>query len=210
MAGFSFSKSRDGNTDIIRDDLQMAASATITAGDALEFANGKLQRANAQADTPEYVALEGNTTTSTSLVKPKVIEVGRSTFTVPHTPLINDVAVNSGSTTTVLCALADGSSSDMVGGVVYFPEQNEHRIITANTYSSNVVTITFVEPLPRAAASGDTVRATAFGPGTRAVKLDSSNPHKAVSSARADVSGGSVRIRKVDLKNRVLEVYFRD
>lgn len=210
MAGFSFSKSRDNNTDVIRDDLQIAASATVTAGDALEFSNGKLQRCNAQADTPEYIALEGATSTSTSLTTIKVQEIGRSTSYVAHTPLINDVAVNSGSTTTVLCALTDGSSSDMVGGVVYFPEQDLHRIITANTYSSNVVTITFVEPLPRAAAAGDTVRATAFGPGTRAVKLDSSNPHKAVSSARADVSGGSVRIRKVDLKKRVLEVYFRD
>lgn len=210
MAGFSFSKSRDNNTDVMRDDLQLGASKTVSVGDLLEFSSGKLQRCNAQADTPEYVAQEDNASTSTSLVKPKVVEVGRASFNVAHTPLINGVAVNSGSTTTVLCALTDGSSDDMVGGVVYFPEQDAHRIISANTYSSNVVTITFVEPLPRAAAAGDTVRATAFGPGTRALKLDSSNPHKALSSARGDITGGSVRVRKVDLKNRVVEVYFRD
>jgi hypothetical protein len=47
-----------------------------------------------------------------------------------------------------------------------------------------------------------------FGFGTTALKLDSSNPHKAISNAIADLTGGNVRIWDVDMKRKVAEVVF--
>lgn len=207
---FTFIRSRDGNTDIIRDDLQLKVSGVAAVGDLLEFASGKLQRCNAQADTPEYVAVEAATATSTSLTTLKVIEVGRSVFQTAITPLINDVTASSGSTTTAVFTMGAGSSDDLVGGTIYIKELDAHRIISANTYGGGNCTVTFIEPLTRAVASGDTVRLVPFGPGTRALKLDSSNPHSTVSVAIADITGGSARVRKVDLKKKVVDVYFRD
>lgn len=207
---FTYIRSRDGNTDIIRDDLQLKVSGTCSIGDALEFASGKLQRASAQDDTPEYVALEAATATSTSLTTVKVIEVGRSVFQVGITPLLNESTCSSGSTTTAVCTMSAGSSNDMVGGVVYIKDTNEHRIISANSYGGGNVTITWVEPTSSAVASGTVISAVPYGPGTRALKLNSSTPYSGLSNAIADITGGSARVRKVDLKKKVVDVYFRD
>lgn len=207
---FTFIRSRDGNTDIIRDDLQLKVSGVAAIGDGLEFTNGKLQRCNAQADTPEYVAIEAATATSTSLTTLKVIEVGRSVFQVAITPLVDALTASSGSTTTAVCVLSAGSTDDMVGGTVYIKETNEHRIISGNTYSGGNVTFTWIEPTARAVASGDTVSAVPYGPGTRALKLNSSTPYSGLSNAIADITGGNARVRKVDLKNKKVDVYFRD
>lgn len=210
MAGFNFLKSVGGQRDIPVK-LQMIASGTITKGDALEFASGKLQRCNGQTDKPLFIAAEDATSTSTSLTKVACYPhgAGQSIFEVAHTPLVDGVACNSNaSTTTVICALTDGSTSDLVGGLVYIPELDQTRVITANTYSSNVVTITVAEAFTVAPTTTHTARITAFGFGTTALKLDGTNYHKAISSARADITGGNVRVWDVDLKNKVVQVVF--
>lgn len=194
MAGFSRVKSIHGVGDPFCPDRQIAASATIVAGDLLKMTNGKAA-AVAATDSAIYLATEGAVATSTSLTSIAVIRVKDQVLKVNHTPLVSGVAAASNATATVVkCALADGSSSDMVGGLVHCPELNETRIITANTYAANVVTITVAEPFSRAVTTGDTVRATAFGFGTTALKGDASTPQNLISSARADITGGKFEI----------------
>lgn len=205
MSGFKFVKSRSGGRDILRK-RQIAASATVVAGDALEVTDGKFKRVSAAGDTVVAIAAESATSTATSLTKIKLVEVFGNIFEVGITPLIDDVAANSGSTTTALVALTDGSSSDLVGGTIYV--NGEQRIISANTYSSNVVTITWLEPIADAVASGDLVRVVPFGLGTLALKLHASNFYNSLSSAIADITGGKVAIDNVDLEKKVAHVYF--
>lgn len=207
MAGFKRIKSRNGIPDPSPKKLQMGASATVGKKDALVFSNGKLIRTTSQTAVVKYISNEDETSTATSKSLIDVIDPFGQLFEVEHTPLLNDVDANSGSTTTALVALTDATNSDMVGGIVYFPEQDEYRIITANTYSSNVVTITWVEPLPRAVAAGDNVRATAFGFGG-APKLDDTTEYCAISSVQADRTGGPVTVHEIDLKRKALVVSF--
>jgi hypothetical protein len=210
MAGFEFVRSVGGQRDIPVK-RQMVASGTITKGDGLEFSSGKLQRANAQTDKPLFIAAEDATSTSTSqtLVAMYPHGAGQNIFRVAFTPLVDGLACQSNaSTTTVKVALTDGSSSDLVGGLVYVVELDQYRVITANTYSSNVVTITVAEAFTTAPTTTHTCRVVPFGFGTTALKLDSSNPHKAISNAIADLTGGNVRIWDVDMKRKVAEVVF--
>jgi hypothetical protein len=210
MAGFKYKKSRAGTTDVQRPKLQMIASGTITKGDALEFASGKLQRCSAQADTVRFIADEDATSTATSLTKLAVIDTGAglNVFEVAFTPLVNGTACESNaSTTTVKVALTDGSQDDLVGGLVYVPELDETRIITANTYSSNVVTITVAEAFSVAPTTTHTCRIVPFGFGTTALKLHST-PYNGISAAIADISGGKVSVYNVNMKDRTAEVCF--
>lgn len=214
MAGFRWVKSVGGQRDVI-EKKQLAASATVVAGDALEFANGKVQRVNAAADVVSYIALESATATATSQTMIQVVKAAGSNgvFAVPITPLLNDVAVNSGSTTTALAALADGTENDLAGGIVLISSAGQDpvtsaRIISANTYSSNVVTITWLEPLAVAASSSDTLRVVPFGPGETAVKLHASTMYNTLSVVRGDETGGKVGIFAVDLAKKEAQVTF--
>ena len=197
MAGFEFVRSISGENDIPVE-LQIKASATVAVGDALEFTSGKLGRVDAQDDVVKFVCLQAAVATATSQTKVRVLPTVGKIFKVTHTPLVNDVAgVTNSTATTVKCALADGSSSDLVGGLVYCKELDQYRIITANTYSSDVVTITVAEGFTRAVTTTDTVRITAFGPGDAAVKLHGTNYHNSVSSVRGDEAGGKLVIRDI-------------
>lgn len=208
MPGFEWNQNLCGGRDVTHK-LQIKASATVAAGDALEFADGKLQRCSAQADLPRYVALEGATSTATSLTKISVIPTFGNVFNVSFTPLVNDLAGQSNATTTnVKVALADGSANDLAGGLVYVKELDETRLIVSNTYSSNVVTIVVAEAFSVAPTTTHTIRVVPFGPGTNALKLDSTNPHKAISVAIADITGGKVSIFDVDMKRKVAKVSF--
>ena len=211
MAGFRYIKSRAGTTDVARKKLQIAASATVAKNDALEFVDGKLKRVNAATDSPKYIAGEDATATATSITKIHVIDCAESMslFEVDFTPLINGTACNSNSTATqVVVALTDGTTDDLKGGLVYIPELNETRIITGNTYSSNVVTITVAEAFSTAPTTTHTCRVVPFGFGTTALKLHASNMHNAISSAIADITGGKVSIYDVDMEKKVATVFF--
>lgn len=189
MAGFTWLKSLAGERDPFAPKMQIAASTTVTKGELLKFSSGKLTQVGA-TDSAVYLAEETATSTSTSLTKINVKRVNNAVLKVNHTPLVNGVAANSNATTTrVKCALTDGSSSDLVGGFVHCVELNETRIITANTYSSNVVTIDVAEAFSRAVTTGDTLRVTAFGFGDL-MKGDSSTPASAIGSARGDEASG--------------------
>lgn len=196
MSGFKFVKSLSGENDIPVQ-LEMGAGVTITAGDGLEFGSGKLARANGQTDVLTHVAVEGKTSTSGTRSLIRCLPTASKIFSVVHTPLVNGTAAQSNSsTTTVKVALADGSSSDLVGALVYIPELDEYATITANSYTSNVVTITVGEAFSRAVTTGDTVRVLAFGFGA-APKLDSSTPYKLISNVRADATGGKTIVRDI-------------
>lgn len=212
MSGFSWVKSVDGRRDIIKR-LQVGASATIVKGDALEFTDGKVKRVSAAADVVQFIALEDAVTSSTDLTFINCVQAAGSggIFKVGITPLVNTTA-NSGSTTTALVALTDGSSSDLVGGYIWVSSAGStkvsQRIITANTYSGNVVTVTWVEPLSQAVASGDTVRIVPFGLSEAAVKLHASTFYNTLSVVRGDETGGKVSIYEVDLPNNEVLVTF--
>lgn len=198
---FNFHKSRVGDCDIIREDRQLGASLTVLAGDLLQESNGKLIFATA-AGTPRFLALEDKTSGATDIVFIKVLDLSLCLLKHGITPLLDEAAVVSGTTTTVTAALSAGSTNDLVGGVVYLKEQDAHRIITANTYGSGNVVITFLEPLDRAPVAGEKVSMVPFGPSDQAVKLASSNPQRNISTAIADLSGGKMAVEEVRLDKK--------
>lgn len=209
---FTWIKSLFGNTDIAHPrKLRLAPSKTVLKGDMLAFSNGKLDFI-AAGGTPDYQALEDKTSTANSVteiwVKPvvKLVDI----FEVPLTPVVNGTYCNSNSTATqVLVALADGSSSDLVGAIVYIVELNEWRIITANTYSSNVVTITVNEAFSIAPTTTHRAYVFNIGFGSNAVKADATTPQRGIGNARADASGGKLVVFDMEPKNKTAHVMFK-
>lgn len=205
MAGFSWVKSLTGTRDIRRTGHVIAAvSTTFTKGDALKFTGGKLAAAGT-TDVVEYIADATKTTAASDEETLDVIKVDGNLFLVSFTPLLNDIAVNSGSTTTALAALTDGTSDDLKGGLVYCKETGDTRIITANTYSSNVVTITVGKAFSRALTSSDTIRVVPFGYGSKAVQLSGAST---IATTRAAATGGKVAIYGVSMAKKQAEVFF--
>lgn len=203
MAGFRFFASRAGTRDIMRE-VQIAASATVQKGDALEFVSGKAKRVNAAADTVRCIAAEDATSTATSLTKIPVIDVFGAIFETDITPLLDDVAISASTTTTITAAMSAGATDDLVGGIVY--ANGLHRIISGNTYGGGNVVITVLEAFPSAPTGN--VRLVPFGYGTVANKLHASTMYNAISTAIADISGGTVAIHDVLLDKKVARVYF--
>ncbi len=215
---------------------QLAASQTVYPGYAVKFSNGKVTPISAQTDvsigiilgtanTPDEVSPSvpsvpstpdltstspvAITTTSTSVVFVRVIpsNLGLTKFRIGFTPLVDDVAAESNSTITQSkVALTDGSSSDLVGGYVYCKELGEAKLITANTYSSNVVTLTHAA-FSRIVTTGDTLRVIPFGPGDTAVKFLASTYH-GISNAIADLSSGKLTVHRVNLPKKYAIVSF--
>jgi len=208
MAGFTYKKSLAGTADPLRK-FQMVASGAIVKGDLLEFTNGKIGRVNAQADSAPYVAEESATSDATSVVMVtcRSTQKGLAEFDVGITPLVDLAAcASNASLTTVKLPLTDGSSSDLVGGSVYIRELNQQRVITANTYSSNVVTITVAEPFTSAPTTGMYGSIWAGGVGM-AGKLHASTMYNTLSNVIADArSGGKAIIQEIDLKNKTISV----
>lgn len=200
MAGFEFHKSRIGDTNLLRDDLQLGPSVVATKGDLLIFSNGKLILATATS-TPQFLAMESKTSTSTSLTKILVMDIRLALLKSQITPLHNDIAIVSGTTTTAVAAAGSGLSGDeYLGAVIYFPEQDAHRIVSASSASSGSnVTFTFLEPLGRAPVAAEKFRAVPFGPGDAAIKLSAED---AVSNALADITGGKIFIDEVRLDKK--------
>lgn len=207
MPAFSIVKGVAGQREEIVE-VPMAVSATVAIGDACQFINGKLKRCDAQADVVTHIAAENYTTTSTEFKKVKAQPVEGMICRNTFTPLMDDITATSGSTTTALGALTDGSSSDLVGGLIYIKQLDETRVISANTYSSNVVTITVVEPFSRAIAAGDSIRVVPFGYTDAALKLKASTYYDGVSTVRGDESGGKLVVRDVDMKRKTVDVQF--
>lgn len=207
MIGFEYRETLWGNKDK-RIKLQMKDGITITKGDALGFTAGKLDAPAATAFI-EFIAAETKTAASGAIVEINVVPTAGIIWQVKYTPLVNGLScASNASTTTVKCALADGSTGDMVGGMVYIPELDQARFITANTYSSNVVTITVAEAFSTAPTTTHTAKVIGFGPSTATLKLDGSTPKVTVSNVRADLTGGHVSIHKVDPKNSIAQVLF--
>lgn len=224
MAGFEYVPDGGVDTEVLRT-YQLAASQTVYPGDAVKFSNGHVTPVSGQTDVaigvisqvtgrpgdnptiptiPEITTLSPLPITSGATVQLFVKVVlaygGLTRFRIGFTPLVNDLDAESNSTITQSkVALTDGSSSDLVGGLVYCPELDEARIITANTYSSNVVTLTHLA-FSRIVTTGDTLRVVAFGPGDAAVKFGSSNPQRTIATAIADVASGKLTIHEVDMK----------
>lgn len=192
------------------DYYQLAASQSVVPGDALKFSNGKVTPVSAQTDVAMGVARDTATSTATSITTIGVVRAnnGLTKFKIFFTPLVNDLAAQSNSTITQSkVALTDGSSSDLVGGYVYCKELNETRLITANTYSSNVVTLTH-EAFTRIVTTGDTLRVIGFGPGDAAVKFGSSNPQRNISNVIADLASGKLTVHEVNLAKKFAIVSF--
>ena len=199
MAGFEFHKSRVGDTDLVREDLQLGPSVVATKGDLLIFSNGKLILATAQS-TPLFLALESKTSTGTSLTRIRVLDIRLALLKSQISPLLDDVSIVSGSTTTAVVPLTAMSGDELVGGVIYFPEQNAHRVISASSAtSSSNVTITFLEPLNRAPVAAEKARVVGFGPGDAAIRLSAED---AISTAVAGLSGGKMFIDEVRLDKK--------
>lgn len=200
-----------------------AASTQFTDGDAIKFTNGTVTPCSAQTDkpmgfhnamiTPSSVmrpATRNLTTTAGEFIQYVPGEGGLFEFETDLTgtdaPPINGTAVNSGSTTTALVTAA-GSTSDYIGGTIYFPGTDTHHKITGDTVSGGVHTFTFVPLAPRAIAATDTAIAVPFtSESSQAVKLSSGTVSQGISCAVADKSGGSIKIAGVDLKNLKVRV----
>lgn len=207
MAGFQFVKSLSGSNDVLRK-MQLAPSQTVVKGNALEFTYGKLSNVDAQTDVVYFVAHESGTSTATSKTLIEVIPAAgtNNIFQVGITPLLNDVTVVSSTSTTVVCAASAGSSNDMRGGVVRVAGQD--RLIASNTYGGGNVTITVSEAWDVNPTTSDSVRAVSFGPGTTALKLNSSTPQNLLSTTLGDETGGKVRVIDVNLEKKFVNVIF--
>lgn len=120
--------------------------------------------------------------------------------------LITAGSAVSGTTTQVVVAYG-GSTSDFNGGVVYIRELDWQGIVETSVVAGGNVTLVFTPPAPIAVAAGNTVDAVCFGPGAKP-KLDSTNPHLNLSVAFADVSGGNLVIRSVNLRKMTANVQF--
>lgn len=192
-----------GETEIL-EYYELAASQTILAGDPLKFDTlGKLTAIAAQTDVVHCVAKTNGTSTSTSKTTIPVVMTrgGLQHFSTIFTPLLDDIAVNSGSTTTILAALTDGSADDLNGGTVYVKELDEQRVILDSSYSSNVVTITVLTPFSQAVDNTMTVRMVPFGAGDSAVKLLATT-FRGISAVRADQSSGKLSVFAVDMPKK--------
>lgn len=209
MAGFSYATSMSATRDTLQA-LQLAPSQTIQKGDALKYSAGKVTPASAQTDKIDFIADEPAVSTATSLTLVNCVHVSAgSVFKIPVPLLASAVAANSNSTNTqAIFALTGSVANDLAGMVVYFPTTKEQRVVVSNTYNSNIVTVVFAEPTARAITTGDTCSLTPLIVGNKVQKLDSSTPSRALSAAKADITGGNVIIRKIDMKNKFAYVSF--
>lgn len=212
---FQWVRSLAGGRDLERKSIQLDSSATVQKGDLLVFTSGKVKRAATQTalinfvcSCPQLPAAGLVADAAVTVLKTPVIPVFGGIFSVAIVPLVLAVnTVSAGSTTSATCPQTAGSNSDMVGGTVYFPEQDAERIITSNTYSGGNIVIGWSEALTRAVAVGDSVRAVAYARGS-SPKLHASTPYSAISNVAADNTGGKLVIWDIDLKNKSVELYF--
>lgn len=221
VAGFELI-SNIGDKDVM-EHKQGKASTQYAKNAAMELtATGLFQHVDSQTDVVTHIfsgmvpyfskqlqssdmrpATEDLTTTRGEKVKG--LPVGDLIFATDITPLADDVAALTNTTTTqcVFAALGYGgeATNDFTNGTVYFPVFDSQHHITGDTFGGGNHTLDFVPATVRAVTVGDTIRACVFGPG-RSPKLNSSNPHLGLSNAAADKAGGKVLINSVDLKNK--------
>lgn len=210
---FSWFASFFGNTDVFtRVSHQLAPSITVLKGQALTLgANGKLALSTV-AQVVDYIAMEDATSTATSITRIKVVHAGKglaiwkSQFT-PLTGATDPYCTSAGTTTTAIFLTAGGSDSDMIGGVLYFPDSDEVRRITANTYASTTMTATWVEPLTAATTTSTHVRASIFGIGDKAIQMEATGGGVG-SSVIGKKTGGKLTCYEQDLKNNTAYVTF--
>lgn len=208
MAGFSYCRSLVGNSaDQMIKGPQLAASISVAVGDALVMSNNELAKATSSTTQVDFICREAKTSGASDIVKPLLVDARLTkSFKIGITPLYNDVAAASGTTTTAVIATSGLSSNDLRYGFVYCKELNEQRVISASSATSgNQSTITVVEPFSRAIAAGDSIRVVPFGIGADP-KLSDENE---LSVAVADKTGGPVRVLAVDLKAKQVEVVFK-
>lgn len=125
MPGFRYSKSEVGNScDQMVADNQLAASLTVADGDALVVSNGELAKATSSTTQVDFICQEAKTSGSTDIVKPLCVPARRNArFNIDITPLHNEVAAISGSTTTVVIAQSGyGSGNELQYGTVFIKE----------------------------------------------------------------------------------------
>lgn len=222
--GCKWKKSLGGQRDIRRSALASgnangsyggvpaAASTTFNAGDPLKFTNGKLAVAGT-TDLPLYVCDipvgQSLVTAATDEKVLPVINVQQQVFEMQFTPLIDAGACGSNSTATqAIAVLTAGSSSDLVGGLVYSHSTDEVRVITANTYSGGNVTLTVAGAFAKALTTGDKISVVPFGFGSTAVRLTGTTGAVALDATIAGASGGHANIYSVNMKKKIAEVFF--
>ncbi|MBS1586949.1 MAG: hypothetical protein JSS82_15545 [Bacteroidetes bacterium] len=187
--------------------IALAASQTVNDGDAVKLASGKVTPCTSSDTQADFIVQESKTSGATDIVMPLMIAARRNArFKIGITPLHNEAAAVSGTSTTVVIAQSGYAGSELVGGVVYIKEQNAHRVISASSATSGGnITITFIEPLAVAPSAGNKVSTVPFGINGDPKFLAKNT----IDTALANKTGGAVNVMQIDLKNKQLEVVFK-
>lgn len=205
--GFRVKKAVGGvSVDQMRAFVPMGNSLTITDGDALVMSAGKLALAGSGTTLIDFIACETYTSGATEYKEPLLLPFAGNDLVceIKITPLFNNVAcAANGSTTTAVIAQAGYSGSELVGGTIYIAKTRQQRVITASSATSGGnVTVTWIEPINVATASGDLVSIVPFG-----VKGDPKLASQStVDTSLANKTGGPFYVTKIDLRNQKIEV----
>jgi hypothetical protein len=198
------------------------ASTQFGVGDALISVKGRMNQVSSQTSkvdgifnsmtVPASVIYPGTKNLSTTADEQIAFIRARGTQRVFRTDLVNitadsqdappfsQVAFDGTSTATSVVFTGSGSTNDLVGGTLY--ALGVHRNIITDTVAAGKHTLTIDSALPRTPTTADVLSAVAFGAiSSRGVKLASTNPHRGISTAVGDTSGGSADIVRVSLSS---------
>ncbi len=203
--GFNYVR-QDGGVanDHTRTDIQLAASQTAAVGDAFVVSNGELTAASNATPQIDAIIAEAALSGTTDIVRPAHVPArGEKIWDVGCAPLHDGVTASGGSTTTAIIAQAGYVGNELQYGVMYLKGTNEHRRISASSATSGGnITLTTEEPFSRAVVNGDVISTVPFG-----IEGDPKLATKAtLSSAVADKTGGPVRVKRVNLRSKRIQV----
>lgn len=214
--GFQY-VNNDNDTMVAKRHIQAKASTQFVAGGLLEIALGVLLPLNAAADKAFGVfdslsvpaAVPRPTTKRLSTTAGEVVgmipcldndAIFQTDMSGTDAPIMQNLAVISGTTTTVVIAdTTSGTTGDFNGGCILV--NGEQRNIVTSVLAAGNFTITVDRAFTTAPVAGDKYTACYFNAGMKNVKLAATNPDQGVSRALADLSGGYVEIYKVILSH---------
>ncbi len=208
LNGSRFKRTEGGPCiDHPRRDVQLAASQTMAEGDCFVVSNGELTAASSSTTQVDVIGQEAAVSSTGDIVKPAVLPARAGIFEFSVTPLHDKVSAVSGTTTTAVIAQAGyGSGNELRYGTMLNETTGEQRRISASSATGGGnITLTTEEAFSRAVATGDKISTLPFG-----IEGDPKLATKStISNAQADLSGGPVRVKKIDMKNRKIEVKFK-
>jgi len=205
MANWAFDSSLNGTKPPGTVDHEMDASLTFAGGDPLIVgATGKLTKTAAQTDRPEFVATGAFVATATGGETAGTLAVGRGAFIwkMPFTPIWSRKVATTSTTTSIVLPTSPATynANDYKGGTLYNHTTGEQRTITASDNPAATAAGTFTVTQPFAAVgTGHTFSATPLGKLVREGKLVATT-FDAPSQAIADLTGGYMKVTKVDIK----------